>query len=89
MSLSDTVVEYFSPDSRPYGLTYGQWTVKWWQWLASIPTDSNPTADETGIHAAVNQTDTISMVSRWHIWRKSVNRRCRITSAECLSYSQL
>jgi hypothetical protein len=39
---------YFRPEEKPYGLTYGQWTVKWWQWLLAIPRDQNPALDETG-----------------------------------------
>lgn len=76
--LSDTVVEYFSPDSRPYGLTYGQWTVKWWQWLASIPADKSPAADETGIHAAVGQTDPSVWFLAGTFGGKSADRKCVI-----------
>jgi hypothetical protein len=68
--------EYFMPDAKPYGLTYGQWTVKWWQWMASIPTDSNPATDKNGECAGINQTDR-------HVWflagtsgGKTVDRKC-------------
>ena len=27
----------FSPDSKPYGYTFAQWSEKWWQWFLSIP----------------------------------------------------
>ena len=27
-------------DSKPYGSTYADWTVKWWQWALGIPKDS-------------------------------------------------
>jgi len=30
------------PCSTPYGMTYGEWTAKWWQWVYSIPLESNP-----------------------------------------------
>lgn len=45
----------FPIDSKPYGLTYGEWTIKWWQWLLSIPISSNPAFDNAGIYANVNQ----------------------------------
>jgi hypothetical protein len=76
-TLSDTV-EYFSADSKPYGLTYGEWTVKWWQWLASIPVDKSPAADDTGIHAAVNQTDPWVWFLAGTLGGRSVNRKCVI-----------
>ncbi|MDQ6865384.1 MAG: hypothetical protein M3044_16350, partial [Thermoproteota archaeon] len=28
----------FPVDSKPYGISYPDWTVKWWQWADSIPT---------------------------------------------------
>jgi hypothetical protein len=30
-------IAVFSADSKPYGLTYGEWTAKWWQWVYLIP----------------------------------------------------
>jgi hypothetical protein len=49
----------FSPDSKPYGLTYGDWSVKWWQWIESIPKDHSPLSDSTGKDCAVNQTGPV------------------------------
>ncbi len=50
-------VQYFTPDERPYGITYGQWTAKWWQWLLAIPQDKNPALDETGKNIEPLQKD--------------------------------
>jgi hypothetical protein len=41
-------IQLFSDIDRPYGATFGAWTVKWWQWLLSIPLDMNPLTDQTG-----------------------------------------
>jgi hypothetical protein len=38
----------FKENDNPYGLTYGEWTARWWQWALSIPKLANPVADETG-----------------------------------------
>jgi hypothetical protein len=52
-TLSDNnVVEIFQPDSNPYGLTYGDWTARWWQWAYSIPKDVNPSYDDMGKYCA-------------------------------------
>jgi hypothetical protein len=48
-------VSIFPIDSKPYGLTYGQWSVKWWQWLLSIPKEHNPAFDLDGSNANINQ----------------------------------
>lgn len=29
-------------NSKPYGMTYGEWSARWWQWAISLPTDNNP-----------------------------------------------
>jgi hypothetical protein len=52
-----TTVQVFTPDSRPFGFTYGEWTTRWWQWLLSKPKDTNPAIDDTGKNAGVDQHD--------------------------------
>jgi hypothetical protein len=32
-------------NSKPYGLTYGQWSALHWRWLYSMPADEHPLAD--------------------------------------------
>jgi hypothetical protein len=34
--------------SEPYGIPYYKWTESWWNWLVSIPTESNPALDMDG-----------------------------------------
>ena len=48
-------ISWFSSDSYPYGLSYGEWTVRWWQWLLSTPKSCNPIVDQSGENAAINQ----------------------------------
>jgi hypothetical protein len=45
-------------NAKPYGLTYGEWTAKWWQWSFSIPSKDNPVVDETGEKCSMGQNDT-------------------------------
>lgn len=45
----------FPIDSYPYGLSYADWSVKWWKWISSIPKESNPTLDWTGVGVHTNQ----------------------------------
>lgn len=37
--------EVLSPDSLPFGLTYGAWGARFWQWAFSIPASANPLND--------------------------------------------
>jgi hypothetical protein len=41
--------------SEPFGMSYEDWTIKFWQWLISIPADRSPVTDETGERAGVAQ----------------------------------
>ena len=45
-------------NSKPFGLTYGEWSAKWWQWGLSIPTKDSPIVDETGTKCAVGQNNS-------------------------------
>jgi hypothetical protein len=48
-------VDIFRINSNPYGKSYGQWAVAWWQWAFSIPAANNPVLDSTGVFAGVGQ----------------------------------
>lgn len=52
---SNSYISWYTSDSYPYGLSYGEWTVKWWQWLLSTPKSCNPSIDKSGENAAINQ----------------------------------
>ncbi len=45
----------FSKDSAPYGIPYGDWLAKWWQWTFSIPTAQHPRDAYTPEKCAINQ----------------------------------
>jgi hypothetical protein len=49
----------FSPESVPYGVSYEEWTAKWWQWVLSLPSESNPVNDKTGENGAINQSGPV------------------------------
>jgi hypothetical protein len=72
------IVGVFPPDSKPYGLTYGEWTAKWWQWAFSIPEALNPMIDDTGRNCANNQTGPVWFLSGTS--GGAVTRQCTIPS---------
>jgi hypothetical protein len=47
----------FPVDSKPYGVTYAEWSEKWWQWLLKIPRSISPLEDMTGKNAYVHQIE--------------------------------
>jgi hypothetical protein len=55
MSLSN--IKICHQNSKPFGLTFGEWSERWWQWLLSIPKSLNPAMDSSGENAAEGQSD--------------------------------
>jgi hypothetical protein len=49
----------YPPGSMPFGLTYGEWTAKWWQWALSTPSNEFPVEDLTGEKCSINQSGPI------------------------------
>ncbi|HKQ21759.1 MAG TPA: hypothetical protein VJS91_06950 [Nitrososphaeraceae archaeon] len=50
-----TDIQLFDKSDKIYGLTYGQWTVKWWDWIMPIPDAESPLNDKTGSRWKKNQ----------------------------------
>lgn len=78
--------EYFTPDSKPYGLTYGQWTVKWWNWALSIPREINPVFDDSGEFATVSQKDPNVFFLAGTFDGATVQRRCTVPSGKAVLF---
>jgi len=47
------------PQAKPFGLSYGQWGVRYFQWLAAIPLPVSPMNDATGANASVGQSGKV------------------------------
>jgi len=48
-------IQLFMETDKPYGITFGAWTVKWWQWALSIPKDISPLSDQSGHNWNIDQ----------------------------------
>jgi len=44
------------PESLPGGLSYQQWSGKWWQWAYGVLPSESPVFDTTGVYCTVNQS---------------------------------
>jgi hypothetical protein len=47
------------PQSMPYGLSYGDWSVRWWQWAYGLPVAGHPLFDESGADCAAGQSGPV------------------------------
>lgn len=72
-------MEYFTLADRPYGKSYGFWTIKWWQWALGSPSFTNPLLDVTGVHSHTNQSGDI-----WFLAGKFGNESKDIPRRTCV-----
>jgi len=72
------------PESLPGGLSYQQWSGKWWQWVWSIPYDVNPLFDNTGIDCAVQQHGKVWFLAGTA--GDSVTRSCAIPAGKMIFF---
>jgi hypothetical protein len=82
---TSNAVEIFPPDSNPYGLTYGEWSAKWWQWILAIPPDRNPLLDKTGQYCNEGQTDQ-NVFFLGGTFGGKVERTCTIPSDKAIFF---
>jgi hypothetical protein len=73
------------PSSRPYGLTYGEWSAKWWQWILQIPTPTNPNLDSTGADCAEGQSGPVwFLAGSFGTLPTPIVRNCTIPTGKAL-----
>ncbi len=46
-------------NAKAFGLSYGEWSARWWQWFAAIPADQHPVLDTTGENCDVDQAGKV------------------------------
>ncbi len=79
---SNRNIGIFLADSKPYGLTYGEWTARWWQWAYSIPKNINPAYDDTGKNCAQKQDGPVWFLAG--TFGHYVNRICDIPDGKTI-----
>ena len=77
-------LELFAPNSKPFGITYGGWTARWWQWVLSIPKTKNPLLDDTGKNCANSQTGPVWFLAG--TLRGKAERSCNIPADKAILF---
>jgi len=83
---SDNFVDYFSTDDQPFGITFGQWTVRWWKWLLSFPKTISPAADENGGNSCLNQQGPVWFLAGTFGESIIPYRKCVIPHDKCILF---
>lgn len=63
-------------NSKPFNISYADWTEKWWKWTYSIPWDRNPSYDDTGEYCDQNQDGPVWFLTQG--FGHTVERTCNI-----------
>ncbi|MGB8034973.1 MAG: hypothetical protein WCF03_14255 [Nitrososphaeraceae archaeon] len=74
----------FSVDSKPYGLLYSDWCVRWVKWLLEQPMESNPAIDTTGKNCAQNQNGSVWFLAG--TFGGSATRKCNIPPGKAILF---
>src|SRR4030095_10970657 len=84
---NNSPIEVIQPDSKPYGLTYEDWTARWWQWAYSIPKDVNPAYDDTGKYCMEGQGGPVWFFAG--TYKHPVDRYCTVPSRTAILFTIL
>src|SRR6266702_5519675 len=72
-------------NSRPYGMTYGQWNAGWWQWFFSVPESKNPGLATNGaLDCSVGQSGAVWFLAGHFQGSGSFTRSCTVPVGKAL-----
>lgn len=54
---TERTLDLFGQDEEPYGITWGEWTTRWWKWYLSLPGENNLVHDEANKEHTFNDSD--------------------------------
>ena len=67
------------------GLTYGEWSARWWQWFWATSTADAPTLDTTGVMAGEGQSGPVWFLT-WPLVEPNVVREITIPAGKALLF---
>ncbi len=72
-------------NSQPYGMTYGQWNARWWQWFFSVPASTNPgLATDGSVDCSVGQSGDVWFLAGSFQSGGMFSRSCAVPAGKAL-----
>jgi hypothetical protein len=68
-------LEIVPPEAEYEGLSLGEWSARWWQWVMSLPMDVNPSFDSSGERCHFGQSGPVFFLASGP---NSVERSCTV-----------
>jgi hypothetical protein len=72
----------YSKDSKPFGVSYGDWINRWWQWNMLIPAGIHPRDHYTPERCAINQSGPVWFLA--HLLGGTEERTCTIQAGKAI-----
>lgn len=54
---------WFGVHAKPYGVSFGEWSARWWQHMVSTPSGDNPLIDAGGNKCSVGQSGPVWLLA--------------------------
>jgi len=72
----------YSKDSKPFGISYGDWLARWNQWFIQIPTAIHPRSQYTPERCAIDQSGSVWYLT--DILKGKEERTCTIPTGKAI-----
>jgi hypothetical protein len=82
----DGQADIVSPEENVLGLSYGDWSAAWWQYVLSVPAGINPVLDTTGASCDVEQSASPVFFLAGAATTEPVTRTCTIPAGKALFF---
>ena len=74
------------PNSQAHGLTYGEWSARWWKWALEQPAALSPLVDPTGANCAIGQSGSVWFLAGTFGTSTPVTRMCTVPPGTTLFF---
>jgi hypothetical protein len=72
------------PNSHAYGMTYAEWSARWWQWAISMPLDHHPLADTAD--CSTGQVGPVWFLGGSFGASATVERKCSVPAGKAIFF---
>ena len=86
LDIIDHTPTVFPPNSKPYGSSYAEWSIKWWKWVVSIPRKDNPGEDKTGTNSGLGQRGPVWFLAGTFENLPIAERKCTIPFGKAIFF---
>jgi hypothetical protein len=74
------------PNAKPFGKTYEQWSVTWWNWAISLPVTNHPLFDQTGENCGVGQQGQVWFLGGVFGFSGDAERTCTLPTGKAIFF---